>query len=70
MMGSNRKEGVSSWPFYPIGTIPLLAADEFIAPGAYIIGRVTIGTGFSVWFNAVLRGDMDGGRRMYRTMGA
>ena len=29
----------------------------FIAPGARIIGDVTIGEGSSVWFNAVVRGD-------------
>ncbi len=37
---------------------PSLAVDVFIAPGAHVIGRVTIGTGSSVWFNAVIRGDM------------
>ncbi len=31
--------------------------DVFIAPGAMVIGRVTLGAGASVWFNAVLRGD-------------
>ncbi len=30
----------------------------FIAPGAQVIGKVTIGTGSSVWFNCVLRGDV------------
>lgn len=29
----------------------------FIAPGAKVIGDVTIGEGSSVWFNAVVRGD-------------
>ena len=29
--------------------------DAFIAPGAMVIGRVTLGAGASVWFNAVLR---------------
>ena len=29
----------------------------FIAPGAFIIGNVSIGEESSVWFNAVLRGD-------------
>lgn len=31
--------------------------DVFVAPGARVIGRVTLGTASSVWFNAVLRGD-------------
>jgi carbonic anhydrase/acetyltransferase-like protein (isoleucine patch superfamily) len=39
------------------GKTPQLAADVFLAPGAVIIGDVTIGPGSSVWSNAVLRGD-------------
>ncbi|WP_368491938.1 gamma carbonic anhydrase family protein [Sandarakinorhabdus limnophila] len=35
-----------------------MADDVFIAPGAQVIGKVTIGTGSSVWFNCVLRGDV------------
>lgn len=30
----------------------------FIAPGAYVIGDVTLARGVSVWFAAVLRGDI------------
>ncbi|XPS85237.1 hypothetical protein Dvar_32550 [Desulfosarcina variabilis str. Montpellier] len=30
----------------------------FIAPTAVLIGDVTVGDGASIWFNAVLRGDM------------
>jgi carbonic anhydrase/acetyltransferase-like protein (isoleucine patch superfamily) len=37
---------------------PELADDVFVAPGARIIGRVTILAGSSVWFNCVLRGDV------------
>lgn len=34
------------------------APDRFwVAPGAHVIGRVTLGDGVSVWFGAVLRGD-------------
>lgn len=29
----------------------------YIAPGATVIGHVSIGAGASIWFNAVLRGD-------------
>ncbi|MFU8795018.1 MAG: gamma carbonic anhydrase family protein [Dethiobacteria bacterium] len=39
---------------------PVLGEEVFIAPGAYVIGNVSIGSRSSVWFNAVLRGDMDG----------
>ena len=31
----------------------------FVAPGAYVIGDVTIGENSTIWFNAVLRGDED-----------
>lgn len=37
---------------------PNIADDAFIAPGAQIIGDVTIGAGSSIWFNCVLRGDV------------
>jgi carbonic anhydrase/acetyltransferase-like protein (isoleucine patch superfamily) len=36
---------------------PKIAPNIFIAPGAHVIGRVTIGAGSSVWHNAVIRGD-------------
>src|ERR1017187_10410076 len=31
----------------------------FIAPGAVVIGNVTLGENVSVWFNAVIRADRD-----------
>ncbi len=37
---------------------PVLGADVFIAPGAVVIGNVEIGDRSSVWFQAVLRGDL------------
>jgi carbonic anhydrase/acetyltransferase-like protein (isoleucine patch superfamily) len=40
------------------GIAPTIADDVFIAPGAVIVGDVVIGAGSSVWFNAVLRGDV------------
>jgi carbonic anhydrase/acetyltransferase-like protein (isoleucine patch superfamily) len=40
------------------GVMPILGRDVFIAPGAYVIGRVTIGDESSVWFGSVLRGDV------------
>ena len=36
---------------------PTLAEDVFIAPDAYVIGRVTIGAQSSVWFGSTLRAD-------------
>jgi carbonic anhydrase/acetyltransferase-like protein (isoleucine patch superfamily) len=40
------------------GKWPTIARDAFIAEGAMIIGDVTIGEGASVWYNAVVRGDI------------
>ncbi|MDR0434525.1 MAG: gamma carbonic anhydrase family protein [Gracilibacteraceae bacterium] len=41
------------------GQKPTLGKNVFIAPGARIIGAVTLGDEVSVWYNAVLRGDSD-----------
>ena len=41
------------------GAQPSVAADVFLAPSAALIGNVTVGSGASVWFGAVLRGDFD-----------
>jgi carbonic anhydrase/acetyltransferase-like protein (isoleucine patch superfamily) len=40
------------------GTTPDVAPDAFIAPGAQIVGNVRIGAGASVWYNCVLRADV------------
>ena len=40
------------------GTSPAIAADAFVAPGARIIGNVTIGAHASIWYNCVVRGDV------------
>jgi len=39
------------------GVWPTIEDDVYIAPGAMVIGNVTLRRGASVWFNAVLRGD-------------
>ncbi len=45
---------------YGLGEVrPTLAADVYVAPGAHVIGRVTLGPRVSIWFGAVLRGDND-----------
>lgn len=38
---------------------PAIAADCFIADNATIVGAVTLGEHCSVWFNAVVRGDVN-----------
>ncbi len=45
-------------PVFPFNSVwPTIAEDVFIAPGAMIIGDVTIHEGASIWYNAVVRGD-------------
>jgi gamma-carbonic anhydrase len=38
---------------------PEIAADAYVAPNATVIGRVSIGSGSSVWYQAVVRGDIN-----------
>ncbi|MEM8642298.1 MAG: gamma carbonic anhydrase family protein [Cyanobacteria bacterium P01_G01_bin.54] len=38
---------------------PALAAAAFVAANATVLGRVTLATGASVWYGAVLRGDVE-----------
>lgn len=37
---------------------PIIGKDTFIAPNATIVGDVVMGDNCSVWFNAVIRGDV------------
>ncbi len=34
-------------------------SNTFIAPGAHVVGKVTIGENVGIWYNAVVRGDME-----------
>lgn len=38
---------------------PEVAASAWVAPGAYVIGKVHLGEESSVWYGAVLRGDTE-----------
>ena len=40
-------------------TLPTIAPDVFIAPGAVVIGDVHIGAKSNVWFGCVIRGDVN-----------
>ena len=43
---------------YPVGGhAPEVSGATFLAPGAVLIGAVTLGAGTSVWFGCVLRAD-------------
>jgi carbonic anhydrase/acetyltransferase-like protein (isoleucine patch superfamily) len=39
------------------GKMPVIANNVFIAPGAMVVGDVTIHEGASIWYNTVVRGD-------------
>ncbi|MCD0487297.1 gamma carbonic anhydrase family protein [Pedobacter sp. MC2016-14] len=41
------------------GKMPAWGDNNFIAPNATIVGDVTMGNNCSVWFNAVVRGDVN-----------
>lgn len=41
------------------GASPSVDASAFIAPNATLIGRVTVGKDASIWFNCVVRGDIN-----------
>ncbi len=40
------------------GQLPQVHESVFVAPGAYLIGDVSVGEGSGIWFNSVLRGDV------------
>lgn len=42
------------------GISPSFGEDVFIAPNATIVGDVSMGDHCSIWFNAVIRGDVNG----------
>mmetsp|Transcript_6496 Transcript_6496/g.8799 ORF Transcript_6496/g.8799 Transcript_6496/m.8799 type:complete len:256 (+) Transcript_6496:102-869(+) len=41
------------------GVVPKISDTSFIAPSASVIGNVTLGSGSSVWYGSVLRGDVN-----------
>jgi gamma-carbonic anhydrase len=42
-----------------LGANPAIASDVFVASNATILGKVRIGSGSSVWFQSVIRGDIN-----------
>lgn len=56
MPEANRFPGATILPFE--GKHPQIHESAFVAPGACIIGDVTIGAEASIWYNCVLRGDI------------
>lgn len=41
------------------GKTPKLGKGVYLAPGAHVVGQVTLGDEVSVWFNTVIRADVD-----------
>ena len=41
------------------GAVPAIAPDAFVAPGTQIIGDVELGAEASVWYNCVIRADVN-----------
>jgi carbonic anhydrase/acetyltransferase-like protein (isoleucine patch superfamily) len=41
-----------------LGKAPVIGQNVYVADGAIILGDVTIGDNSSIWFNAVIRGDV------------
>ena len=39
------------------GHVPQIDPEAWVAPGAVIVGQVTLGRGVTVWYNAVIRAD-------------
>ncbi|MEO1640149.1 MAG: gamma carbonic anhydrase family protein [Pseudomonadota bacterium] len=43
---------------YTLGdSSPVIDDDAWVAPGCYVIGKVEVGAGASIWFGSTLRGD-------------
>jgi carbonic anhydrase/acetyltransferase-like protein (isoleucine patch superfamily) len=45
------------WPYR--GILPAIHESAFIAPGTHVIGDVQVGAEASIWFNCVVRGDVN-----------
>jgi carbonic anhydrase/acetyltransferase-like protein (isoleucine patch superfamily) len=55
MINSSNGSNILSWN----NRAPMIAKDAFIAPNATVIGDVKIGSESSIWFNAVVRADVN-----------
>ena len=42
-----------------LSVMPIIDAAVFVAPTATVIGEVTVGQGVSIWYGAVVRGDVE-----------
>lgn len=53
----HRKEELKIFPYQ--GNYPRVSKNVFLASGVKIIGDVEIGSGTSIWYNSVIRGDVN-----------
>jgi len=58
-MDASAGEGMTHGLLAHHGVTPTVHPTAWIAPGAWVIGAVELGEEASVWFNAVLRGDIN-----------
>jgi len=59
MIAVNYKKISDETKIFPyMGMVPRIHESVFVAPGAKIIGDVTIGKDSSIWYNTVVRGDV------------
>jgi carbonic anhydrase/acetyltransferase-like protein (isoleucine patch superfamily) len=57
LIGALHSAGSSSSPGMDPPSVPVIGPDAWVAPGAVVVGRVTLGRAVSVWYGAVLRAD-------------
>jgi len=62
---NHRMDGSTIMPWK--GTDPEIGKDVFIASGARVIGDVVLGAESNIWFNVVIRGDVNSIRVGFRT---
>ena len=53
------RSGVSVTPTADFWPAPDLSKAAFVAPNATVMGKVNIAEGASIWYGAVVRGDVD-----------
>merc|ERR1712146_835588 len=60
LQGRLTAEGCQHARITPLGaSVPVVGNGAFVAPSASIIGNVEIGQNSAIWYNAVLRGDVN-----------
>ena len=58
-MADSHTQAVRAWVLAFEDRMPVLEAGAWVAPGAVVVGDVTLGSDTSVWYSCVLRGDVN-----------